>query len=398
MIQATMILLCMLAASYACAGIVSEPYTIYRQRATGWERQVVVERDGVHDTVWVPSDATTVTVDGKTLALPEVPAAQKVRIPRSPTVRTIPPLSIRGTNYLPQDHPWPGIWREATVEDFERDFALMRALHMNTLRTFTFYDEPLYREDGSATALAQKRLNDLLTVAARHGIKVILCPDGGLPLGIPKARRMFKTLLGPFVDDGRILMLDVMNEPGGNDGPMATPELQVYLKEMYACTRGLLPNHLLTVGLCWQFDQLWKLGIKPDVAQYHNYSGAVGRQPKGQPPVRNVSDDLRDTQKFVGNRPLLIGEFGHSTASEADGGVGVERQLEIYRGVLEGAEDRKIVGVLNWTLFDFRPDWMGKKEQVFGIVRLDGTLKPSGILLRDTYARWKLKHPTPWDR
>ena len=61
-----------------------------------------------------------------------------------------------------------------------------------------------------------------------------------------------------------------------------------------------------------------------------------------------------------------------------------------------GATINATTGVLNWTLFDFRPDWMGKKEQVFGIVRTDGSLKPSGILLRDTYARWAKQHPAPW--
>lgn len=421
-----------------------EPFTIVRQTNKGYERQIPLsfQNDGddipagdiyvtsneqtfrcplesiskgeCHDTVWVPSDASRLdfllTKNGRVIlkrriSLPKASDEKTVVIPLSRIIKNIPPLSIRGTNYLPRDHPWPGLFREATIQDFETDFTLMNTLSMNTMRTFVFYDpDPngvslgLYRKDGSATTLAQKRLSDLLNVADSHKIKVILCPGSLPPLDdIRSARRMFKTIFGPFVNDGRILMFDVMNEPGGASGPKANATLSTWLTTLYPYARRLLPNHLLTVGLAWQFNQLWELGIKPDVAQYHDYSGAVGRQPTGKPPVRNVYDDLRNTIKFVGSRPLLIGEFGHSTAGKALGAVDEERQREIYEGVLIGAEDQRIAGVANWTLFDFGPDWMGKTEQVFGIVRKDGSLKPSGELLKSTYARWRREHPAPWD-
>jgi hypothetical protein len=266
------------------------------------------------------------------------------------------------------------------------------------MRTFAFYDPEgqLYHTDGSATATAQKRLNDLLAVADRHHIKVVLCIDH-CPLDLVPARHMFKTILGPFVDDGRILMVDIFNEPGGGNGPKSDPAIAGFLRYMYPYTHRLMPNHLLTVGLAWHFSELWDLGIRPDVAQYHDYSAAVGRQPPGQPHVRNVSDDLRGNQAFVGQRPLLIGEFGHSTAGPKFGGVTEERQREIYQGVLEGAEDQKIAGVINWTLFDFRPDWMGTHNQFYGIVRTDGSLKPAGDLLRQVYRRWEQTWPAPWD-
>ncbi len=434
--------LLILTAASAFAGslkvsLAPEPYTVFRQTLFGREREVVlrfmnagepvsggmasIQADGrtiecplepiprgeSHDIVWAPADARKVRiVMGESVRWSgELPAASKdktVAIPLSRPIKTIPPLSIHGTNYLPAMWPWPGLFREATVQDYDRDFALMRKYHMNTMRTFAFYDtEPkyhLYRKDGSATTIAQKKLNDLLTIADKYHIKVVLCPGALPPLeDIGAAKRMSKTIFGPFRYDGRILMFDVMNEPGGSDGPKANPTLSKWLQEMYAYTRALLPNHLLTIGLCWQFDQLWDLGVKPDVAQYHNYSGAIGRQPKDQPPVRNVSDDLKNTQAFVGNRPLYIGEFGHSSAAKEYEGVGEERQREIYQGVLEGAEDQKIAGVTNWTLFDFVPDWMGKKEQVYGIVRTDGSLKPSGELLVATYERWAREHPAPWD-
>jgi hypothetical protein len=425
----------------------NEPYTVFRQTQNGWQRQVPLHlvNDGAttisaclayvipvtsygpiscwlepippgesHDVIWVPSAVKSLAVEVKsppldakgyspTIArcdaeLPPVPLAQAVFVPRTAVLRTIPPLSIRGANYLPRDHPWPGLYREATVQDFESDFNLMRQLSMNSMRTFAFYDpeRQLYRNDGSAATTAQKRLNDLLAVADRHHIKVVLNIDH-CPLELVAARHMFKTILGPFADDGRILMVDIFNEPGGAKGPKSDPAIIAFLQYMYPYTHWLMPNHLLTVGLAWQLYDLWDLGIHPDVAQYHDYSAAVGRQPPGQPHVRNISDDLRGNQAFVGPRPLLIGEFGHSTAGPKFGGVTEERQREIYEGVLEGAEDQRIAGVMNWTLFDFRPDWMGTHNQFYGIVRTDGSLKPAGELLRQVYRRWEQMCPAPWD-
>lgn len=422
-----------------------EAYTVFRERESGWERRIALRfvnnGDAIaagqarailvaegrlvdcpleaippgesHDVIWVPRTpkvVLSITAQGgavinQALDLPEVPGDKSVLFPRSSVLHELPPLAIRGTNYLPRDHPWPGLWREATPDDFEADFALMARLGINTIRTFTWYDpdQPnaklgLYFVGGCATATALKRLADLLTIADRNHVKVILMTGGDtLIKDLPGARRTFKSVFGPLVDDGRILMIDVLNEPGGELGPKASPEISAFLTTMYPCAREFMPSHLLTVGLAWQFDQLFDLGIYPDIAQYHEYSAAVGLPVAGHPEVRNIADGLGGVQRIVGNRPILIGEFGHSTAGEANGGVTEERQREIYQGVLEGAENRRILGVANWCLFDFVPDWMGKKEQHFGIVRADGSLKPAGTLLQQTYLRWRQQHPAPWD-
>lgn len=422
-----------------------EQYTIFRQTEKGWDRQVPIELNNSgdpissgefrvtvgsntfdcpmelipsgesHDILWIPGENIAMDINvqivqnggviaSQIMNLPMVAPDKVVAIPRSPIMKVeqLTPLCIRGTNYLARRYPWPGLYRQASVVTFEDDFALMRTFSINTIRTFVFYDADeqygLYRKDGSATTKAQKGLADLLAVADRHHIKVILNAGALPPLeDIPAARRMYKTILSPFINDGRILMFDVMNEPGGSDGPKANKTLSTWLQTMYAYSRSILPNHMLTVGLCWQFDQLWDLGIKPDVAQYHDYSGAVGSQPVGKPPVRNISDDLARIKSFVGKRPLIIGEFGISTAAEVPRGVSEARQKEIYAGIFEGAEKQRITGVLNWTFYDFVPDWMGKFEQKFGIVRTDGSLKPAGVLLKQVYTRWAAQYPAQWD-
>jgi endo-1,4-beta-mannosidase len=312
------------------------------------------------------------------------------------------PLCLRGTNYLPRQFPWPGLWREATEKTFDEEFDLMKDLNMNSFRTFYFFDEEaqLVRRDGVLTPGLLRKVHTLLDQADQHHLKVMLCLTGSLPHleEIDTWRRFLRTAVEPFAYDGRVLMWDLINEPGGSDGPKASPELSRWIQTLYPDLERLAPRHLLTVGLCWQFDQLWDLKVKPPVAQYHNYSGAVAVQPEGEPPVRNVADDLRKTLEFVENRPLIIGEFGYATVKDAEReDASEERQLKIYEGVLKGAETAQITGVYNWTLFHFVPDWMGPGEQSFGVVRPDNSLKPAGVLLKKTLGEWRDRARAPWE-
>lgn len=372
---------------------------------------------GACDTIWVrepaPPRLAARLVHGDrviwsgNLALP-APAARRVVVPRTPCVRSsdLKPLMLRGANYYPRRYPWPGLWREMDESRFEAEFRELDRLAINTIRTFYNPDieRGLHRADGGFTPLLLSRIDTLLRVANRHHMKVMLTIGAIPPISDgPRRRRYFRTGVEPFQYDGRVLLWDLINEPGGNEGPKATPELARWIQDAYADLVRLDPDHLRTVGLCWQFDQLWDLGVKPPVGQFHNYSGAVGVQPAGGPPVRNVADDLKRISASIDNRPLIIGEFGYATAPDGSRrDASEERQTAIYRGVIEGAEAAaaagvRLVGVYNWTAFHFEPDWMGSGEQSFGVIRLDGALKPAGELLRATYHRWRERRRAPWE-
>jgi hypothetical protein len=395
----------------------------YRLGATEASRALLdVPPGGAWDTLWLPEpaperlDATLVRSDGTVLwsgplSIPPRPA-RRIVIPQSPRVQLgeLKPRMLRGTNYYPRHYPWPGIWREMTEARFAEEFAEMARLNLNTVRTFFMHDPErgLHRADGTFTPELLARIHTFLEVADRQGLKAMLCVYGGG--GPPWSdlgfwRRYLRTGIEPFVYDGRVLMWDLINEPGGDKGPKATPELSRWIQRMWSELKHLDPEHLATIGLCWQFDQLWELGVKPEVGQYHNYSSATGVQPPGEPPVRNVADDLRRIAKDIDNRPLIIGEFGFTSAKdETKGWEGSEEtQLRICRDVVAGAEAAvatgvNLVGLYNWCAFHFAPDWMGKGEQAFGVIRLDGSLKPAGELLRDTFQRWRDEVPAPWER
>ena len=118
--------------------------------------------------------------------------------------------------------------------------------------------------------------------------------------------------------------------------------------------------------------------------------------------------DLRtagaNQRKTGGARPLLIGEFGMSTARDPRHGVedslrarigdapGTEaEQARLYEIVLAAAEKDRVAGVLPWCLYDYpikNPD-----ESRFGLVRSDGSLKPAAQVLRDAFLRWGHRKP-----
>jgi hypothetical protein len=367
---------------------------------------------GAWDTLWVPDSAPSVVparllVNGSTLwsgDLNTTGGPTRVVIPRSPLVQAsqLGLLTLRGTNYLPRSHPWPGLWRETTDAEFSAEFSEMKALHINSFRTFFFFDEEagLVRRDGTFTPQLLARIHSLLAIAHAQGLRVMICLVGHQPYltELDTWRRYFRTAIEPFIHDGRLLMWDLVNEPGGGDGPRATAAMETWVKTLWGELNQLDPYHLKTVGVAYHLGDLWAMGVRPWVAQYHEYSGAVGVQPPDQPPVRTIQGNLHDALVTVGPRALVVGEYGYGTQPDAaHPNASEQRQQEIHEHVRDGINALRITGAFNWTMFHFVPTWMGAFEQSFGVVRTDGSRKPAGDVLRAAYARWRQQSIAPWE-
>lgn len=270
----------------------------------------------------------------------------------------------------------------------------MVSLNMNSFRTFLPFDPESggVRADGAATPEYLARVHALLTTAAALKLKVILCPSG-LPSAddaTDAGRRFLRTAVEPFAFDGRVLMWDMSAATTREASAETTPEFA----RLWAELERTAPDHLLTTTTPWDAAPLWGFGVKPPVAQFHVFSETVGVQPEGAPPVRNLADDLRMVRDIIGRRPVVLGAFG--AAATGDGEADLARQAEYYRHVLEGAEAARVAGVYGWTLFDLAPEG-GAGNGRFGIVRPDGSLRPAGKVLRDTFARWRHMAPAPWE-
>lgn len=318
-------------------------------------------------------------------------------------IRTLQPLSVRGVNYFPRETPWGGMWTKTPPEVFEKDMALAASLGCNTIRTFLMFSPHneqagLLKPDGSLTAAYQEKIEQLLAAAWRHGIRVLVCCEFSSQwLAAPDPAERWQRTLGNVVgkhrDDGRVLMWDLMNEP--EDDAKWTEATRAYLKAALPFIRQIDRNHLTTVGLTWRADRLKQVGL-PDVMQYHEYAGKDVFFKEGPPRVLVTFGHQR---KIGGARPLLIGEFGMSTARDEQHGAAPElrakmsaatgteaEQARLYEIVLAGAEQGRAAGALAWCLHDY--PIKNPNESHFGLVRGDGSLKPAARVLRETFSRW----------
>jgi endo-1,4-beta-mannosidase len=319
-------------------------------------------------------------------------------------VRALKPLSVRGINYYPRETSWSGLWTKTPSEVWEKDMALAASLGVNTVRTFVPFApslEPagLMQANGAPIPAYLAKIDTLLATAWRHGIRVILCFEfdphllaaSGAEAGW---QRGFTAVVSAHRRDGRVLLWDVMNEP--DDDAKWTDATRAYLRAALPLLRKLDPDHLSTIGMTWRIDRIKETGL-PDVIQYHEYC------PKGQlfekGPAR-VSQTIGSQRRVGGARPLLIGEFGMSTARDPQFGTeaslrgkigdapGTEAdQAKLYGLVLEAAESERVAGVMPWCLHDY--PLKNPNEAHFGLVRANGSLKPAADVLRKCYAKWR---------
>lgn len=324
-------------------------------------------------------------------------------------VRNLEPLSVRGTNYFPRLTPWSEMWTSTSLHTIEQDMARTASLNMNTIRTFIFWNEAieaagLIAPDGTPSEEYLRKVDQLLGAAWRHGIRVVLCFEfeygNRTPKRPPEAawKRALSTFIERHRDDGRVLMWDLMNEPERHGWDEATKE---FLVEALALTRQLDPNHLTTVGIGWQ---IWNMPYEalPDVLQYHEYSPRKELDKTGW---RRIRRSITRMRLYGGNRPIVIGEFGISSASDPKFGAGKEwinrtdhkteteaQQKERYELIFRAAEDQSIAGVLNWCLYDYpttETGWLQPSESMFGLIRMDDTLKPAALETKRRFEQWQ---------
>jgi hypothetical protein len=225
-----------------------------------------------------------------------------------------------GSNYIPTDAiNQLEMWQEATFNpsQIDKELAWAEKIGMNTMRVFLH--DLLWEQDAPGF---QKRLDQFLTIAARHHIRPILvlfdsCWDPLPQLGpqhppipgvhnsgwvqspgakaladasqYPRLQKYVQGIVGKFAKDDRILAWDVWNEPGAdNEGSYPKQELKNkedivvdLLPKVFAWARAAHPSQPLSSGI-WGADGSQDgsdLGVlqqiqvrESDIITFHNYS------------------------------------------------------------------------------------------------------------------------------
>ncbi|MDE3201515.1 MAG: cellulase family glycosylhydrolase [Acidobacteriota bacterium] len=250
-----------------------------------------------------------------------------------------------GANFVPSDAINElEMWQADTFnpKEIDREFGWAQSLGMNTMRVFLH--NLLWEQDPEGF---KKRIDEFLTIAARHHIRPVFVlfdscwdPDPKLgpqhppipgvhnsgwvqapgsaileePSQYPKLEAYVKGIVGAFANDDRILAWDVWNEPDNGGGGGAeyarrnpkdkTALVLALMPKVFAWARATHPTQPLTSGV-WQGDWSSLQAMSPmarlqieesDVITFHNYEWPEGFEKR-----------IHELEQF--HRPLICTEY-----------------------------------------------------------------------------------------
>jgi hypothetical protein len=314
------------------------------------------------------------------------------------------PIKLKGLNFYPKDQPWDQMWKRWRGEDTRRDLLRARELGVNVLRIMVPFEPDTgwtSKETGQVTPRYLSQLQQMVQMAGELELKVMIvlfdfydpAEDNWQPGGKAEERHFLylRTIVNTFKDDDRVMAWDLHNEPDQyvtwreEKDPKRIIE---WMARMAAEIRRLDPNHLLTVGMS-QFDHLFvadstgspyleepNRGLTPsdlsDFLSFHSYNAG------------NMDWQIHYIQTRS-PKPIVLQETGWPSGPPCQTpDYSEERQVGLYRIMLEKAHKFDIAGMLWWQLWDL--PWPGGREtheEYFGLLRRDGSWKPVMTLFRD---------------
>jgi endo-1,4-beta-mannosidase len=288
------------------------------------------------------------------------------------------PFVIRGINYYPARYPWRRFLTETDGETLLKEFTLMRAININTLRIFLPNDEAVPHDAHFG------RLDYMIRAAAGYGFHLIVTlndlPDRSLYDNPPRIQNQIRFIVERYRDEPTILAWDLRNEGdidyGSHpniEGRFTKNQVLGWLGETAALVREPDPNHLITAGWLYHAEDT---APYVDFISFHHWTG-TGELKDRIAKIRAVTD-----------KPILLQETGYSLYHS---GVTPEVQAQNIEAVIEVAEQNALLGWMIWTAFDFPLDAscypspcksQDNAEHHFGIWYADYTEKPAVDVIR----------------
>ncbi|RAJ77412.1 cellulase (glycosyl hydrolase family 5) [Chitinophaga dinghuensis] len=292
------------------------------------------------------------------------------------------PYRIKGINYYPVASPWELFSNKYDSTIIQHDLQKISQLGFNTIRIFINFQE---FNGGVVNPHRVTQLNNLLAIAEANRLKVIITLFDFLGnyhlLNYPACDRQLETLLTTFRNSSTILAWDLKNEPDLDFQTYGKETVMNWLAWMAGRARKYDPDHLLTVG--WSDGRFaTALADSLDFISFHAFTD-----------TSTLSQYLTTIQQVQPTKPILIEEFGLSTYRGIWDplGAGEKKQANFYRG-MKAIFKRYDTGWMVWTLYDFpsippntagKWPWQLNPQKNFGILRSDGSPKPSVQVLSD---------------
>jgi WD40 repeat protein len=306
-------------------------------------------------------------------------------------------VKLKGFNFYPRLVPWGAMWEHWDGEQVGQDLDKAVELGSNSFRILIPYGTGFNwtEADGTPRPEMLNELEQLISLAAHRKIRVLLTlfdfyPD--FPAAGTKEEaanwRYLDTLVERYTHDPRVLGWDLHNEPDnylewqqGNKAPVID-----WLSRAALRVRKTDPNHFITVGF-GDWNNL--LYTTPDGINALSLMDAVALHSYNLWDLDNMIEKIRNaTGKSV---PILLEEFGWPSApTEISKDYSEAEQANEFQTKLETITRQNLAGGLAWSLWDFTPSSLlnlkkDVQQQFFGLVRLDGSVKPAGKIWQNAY-------------
>ena len=289
---------------------------------------------------------------------------------------------IKGLNYYPQDTPWDMFGKKYNDTIITKDFNLIKAMGLNTIRIFIPYED-----FGAAHVDFDKlaKVRSLLDLAEKNNLKVVVTLFdfyGNYDVfDWTLNHRHTEQIVTALKDHKAILAWDVKNEPDLDFESRGKETVLAWLKQMFKEIRKWDTEHPITVG--WASPEAAaNLSDEVDFVSFHYY--------------KKLSDftssyDTLKTAVANDEKPIVLQEYGLSSYSGVWNAFkgSEEEQAAYYEEMQSTLRDNKIPFLL-WTLYDFRHvpksvvgslPWRKQPQRYFGCYDVNGRPKAASKYL-----------------
>ena len=322
------------------------------------------------------------------------------------------PVYIVGINYV-ASYICTNFWEDWRPEIIENDLKHISGLGLNAVRIPMHWGfiEP---EEGKYNPVIFNRFNIFLGFCKKYGLYImpwflvgVATRDydvpfrGGRPFFTGEmaevAENHLKHFIKEYMDEEQILFWDICDEPefysrhghGAEQLPYDRKVTARWVKSMYDAIKSVDKNHLVTLGFGHIATANYGMHIK-DMAEILDLM-VVTCYPfmssEGCDKYRNnyfIAYNVK-FNKLLGKPVFTCEAPGFSNILFSKEVVGRYFKVSLYSNLINGS-----TGVLPWVYNDFDEKiWHEEPldkytiEPYFGIVTIDGELKPSGMELRD---------------
>jgi hypothetical protein len=304
------------------------------------------------------------------------------------------PIRLKGVSFYPRNQAWAHMWMYWDGPATRADLSPLPQFGANTVRILLPYreDQAIIDATGAVRPVILDRLRQAVHMAGDLRLKVIITlfdwyddtPAATDPRW-EQNRAYLRSLAAAFGGDDRVLGWELHNEPDLYDSWSTRPAAAIdWLLRVSAELHQLAPRQLVTVGVAhaaalWQADPQGRTLLDgSDFVSFHSYDGGA------------IDAEIAGIRAHT-TKPVVLEETGWPTGPcGADPNYSEAHQVDLYRAMLGAAERENLDGVLAWMLWDLPPtsssgSGVESEQDHFGLLRLDGTLKPGAQLFQSGF-------------